>query len=213
MNRTAILIPFKADRRKSRLSRVLDPGQRRWLTELMLADVLGVFRRAGLLPRCYVVSSDVKVLTLARSLGARTIAEPRDEGVNAAVGMGVRTLGRNRDFMVVPSDLPLLAPDEVKTAFALKKGFDCVISPSRSFDGTNLLVFSGTAAPALSYDSDSFWHHVGGAARKGLSLAVYCGEGVLSDVDTQEDLRRLSRTRRRVPSAEFAKEALKKRAS
>ena len=179
----------------------------------MLADVLGAFRSVGLLPRCYVVSSDLKVLTLARRLGAQTIPEPRDEGVNVAVEMGVKTLGRERTFMVVPSDLPLLAPNEVKTAFILKRGFDCVISPSSSFDGTNLLVFSGRAAPALSYDSDSFWNHVDGAARKGLSLVVYCGEGVLSDVDTSEDLRALSRTRRRVPSAEFAKEALKKRAS
>lgn len=213
MNRTAVLIPFKANRRKSRLSPVLDTNQRRGLTELMLADVLGVFSKAGLLSRCYVVSSDVKVLALARGLGAMTIAEPRDEGVNAAVGMGVRMLGRGRDFMVVPSDLPLLAPDEVRTALTLKRSFDCVISPSRSFDGTNLLIFSGGDAPALRYDSDSFWNHVSGAARKGLSLAVYCGEGVLSDVDTPEDLRALSRMRERIPSVEFAKEALKKRVS
>ncbi len=176
----------------------------------MLADVLEVFQRAGLLPRCYVVSSDLQVLAVVRRLGARTIAEPRDEGVNAAVRVGMRTLGRDRDFMIAPSDLPLLVPDEVKTALALKRGFDCVISPSRSFDGTNLLVFSGKAAPALSYDSDSFWSHVGGAARKGLSLAVCCGEGVLFDVDTPEDLHTLARTRRRTSSAEFAREALKK---
>lgn len=213
MNRTAVLIPFKADRRKSRLSRVLDPNQRRRLAELMLFDVLRIFRKAGLLPRCHVVTSDKKVLALARRLGARTIVESRDEGVNAAIGMGVRTLGKDRDFMVVPSDLPLLAPDELKTALTLKRSFACVISPSRSFDGTNLLIFSGKAAPALSYDSDSFWNHLSGAARKGLSLAVYCGEGVLSDVDTPEDLRALSRTRKRIPSVEFAKEALKKRAS
>ena len=204
-------MPFKANQRKSRLSRVLDPNQRSRLAELMLADVLGVFRMADLLPRCYVVTSDEKVLVLARKLGARTIAEQRDEGVNAAVGLGVRTLGGDHDFMVVPSDLPLLAPDEVRTALALKRGFDCVISPSRSFNGTNLLIFSGGAAPALSYDSDSFWNHVSEAARKGLSLDVYCGEGVLSDVDTLGDLRTLSRVRKRIPSVQFAREALKKR--
>ena len=213
MNRTAVLIPFKANRRKSRLSEVLDPRQRHQLAELMLADVLGAFRRADLLSRCYVVSSDMKVLAFARRLGARTISEPNDEGVSAAVGMGVRTLGRDRDFMVVPSDLPLLAPAEVKTALALKHGFDCVISPSRSFDGTNLLIFSGRAAPSLSYDSDSFRNHVGGAARKGLSLAVYCSKGILFDVDTPEDLRALSHSGKRIPSAGFAKEVLKKRAS
>ena len=209
MNRTAVLIPFKANRRKSRLSEVLDAGQRSRLTELMLADVLRVFGKAGLLSRCYVISSDIRALTLARGLGALAISEPRDEGVNAAVRAGVRTLGRSRDFMVVPSDLPLLAPYEVRAALTLKRGFDCVISPSRSFDGTNMLVFSGRNSPALSYDSNSFWNHVNGTARKGLSLAVYCGEGVLFDVDTSEDLGLLSRARKRIPSAEFAEEARK----
>jgi 2-phospho-L-lactate guanylyltransferase len=210
LNRTAVLIPFKADRRKSRLARVLDTNQRSTLTELMLTDVLGVFRKAGLLPRCYVISSDEKALAIARGLGALTIAEPRDEGVNAAIGTAVRTLGRGRDFMVVPSDLPLLAPDEAKAALTLKRDFDCVISPSRSFDGTNLLIFSEGAAPALSYDSDSFWNHISVAARMGLSLAVYCGQGFLSDVDTPEDLRALSRARKRIPSVEFAEEALRR---
>ena len=213
MNRPAILIPFKADRQKSRLSRVLDPSQRRRLAELLLADVLRALCKAELLPRCYVISSDGKALTLARRLGAHAIAEPRDEGVNVAVGMGLTMLGRDCDFVVVPSDLPLLAPGEVKTALTLKHSFDCVISPSRSFDGTNLLIFSGKAAPVLSYDSDSFWNHISGAARKGLSTAVYCGEGVLFDIDTPEDLRALSLTKKRIPSAEFAREALKKRAS
>jgi 2-phospho-L-lactate guanylyltransferase len=213
LNRTAVLIPFKADRKKSRLSRVLGPNQRSRLAELMLLDVLEAFRKAGLLPKCYVVTSDKNVLTLARRLGAQTIVESRDRGVNAAVGRSVKTLGRDLDFMVVPSDLPLLAPDEIKNTLALERSFDCVISPSRSFDGTNLLIFSGRVAPALSYDSNSFWNHVSGAARKGLSLAVYCGEGVLSDVDTPEDLRALSRTRRRILSVEFAREALKRRVS
>lgn len=213
MNRMIVLIPVKADQGKSRLSRILGPKQRRRLAEIMLGDVLRAFSKAGLLPRCYVVSSNVNILLLARRLGARLIIEPRDEGVNAAVEMGVETLGRDHDFMIVPTDLPLLTPYEVRKALTLKGSFDCVISPSRSFDGTNLLIFSGKAMPALSYDSDSFWNHVGGAARKDLSLAVYCGDGVLSDVDTPEDLRALSHTKRKIPSVEFAKGALKKRAS
>lgn len=213
MNRTVVLIPFKARRKKSRLFRVLGPGQRRRLAGLMLLDELGVFRKTGLLPRCYVITSDRKVLAIVRRLGARTVVEPWDRGVNAAVSMGVRALGRDHDFMVVPSDLPLLAPCEIKNALTLKRSFDCVLSPSRSFDGTNLLIFSGKVAPALSYDSDSFWNHVSGAAKKGLSLAIYCGEGVMSDVDTPQDLRALSRAKRRIPSVTFAKEVLARRAS
>jgi 2-phospho-L-lactate guanylyltransferase len=213
LSKIAVLIPFKADRRKTRLSRVLNPDQRRHLAELMLFDVLGAFSRAGLLSRCYVVSSDESVLALVRRSGARSIAETRDEGVNAAVRAGIRALGSDRGFMVVPADLPLLKPGEIMDVLKLKTGFGCVISPSGSFDGTNLLLFSGKAAPALSYDSDSFWNHVRGVARRGLSLAVYCGKGVQSDLDTPEDLLAFSRVRKRIPSVDFAREVIDRRES
>ncbi len=214
MSATAVLIPFKADRRKTRLSQVLRPDQRRHLAELMLLDTLGAFREAGLLRRCYVISSDGKARALALKAGAQTIQESRDGGVNAAIWTGMKALGgKSRDFMVIPSDLPTLSAGEVRHALALKRVFGCVLSPSRSFDGTNLLVFSAKASLALSYDSNSFWNHIRGAAVKGLSLAVYCGAGVMSDVDTPKDLRVLSLIKKGTPSVQFAKEALNKRPS
>ena len=213
MRETAILIPFKANHRKSRLSKVLNLYQRRRLAELMLMDVLHAFHKARLLPNCHVVSSDGQVLALVRRLGGQTIAETKDNGVNSAVNAGVRELGEGQDFMVVPADLPLLSKDEIVNALALKTSLGCVISPSHSFDGTNMLIFPGETPPALSYDSDSFWNHIRWAAESRLSLAVYCGKGVLSDIDTPEDLRLLSRVGRRIPSVEFAQGAVKKRES
>jgi len=210
---TVVLIPFKADRRKSRLSRVLDVEGRRQLAGLMLLDVLRAFRGASLLSSCYVVTSDVDAMALARGAGARFVAERRDEGVNAAVRTGVKALGRDHDYMVMPSDLPLLVPAEINCALAWRRRFDCVISPSISFDGTNLLLFSGNSAPVLSYDSNSFWNHIHSAAQKRLSLVVYCGKGVLYDVDTPEDLLTLSKSKKRTPSILFAREALAKRQS
>ena len=180
---------------------------------MMLLDVLAAFKKAGLLNMSYVVTSDAAALGRAKGAGALIVEEPRDEGVNAAVLAGMNARGRDADFMVVPSDLPSLTADEIETALRLKRTFDCVLSPSRSFDGTNLLLFSPESMPALSYDSDSFWNHVRGAATKGITLAVCCGEGIMSDVDTPEDLRALSVSRRKTPSREFAREALKTRPS
>jgi len=179
----------------------------------MLLDVLEAFHRARLLPNCHVISSDGQVLALVRRRGGQTIAEPKDKGVNSAVDVGLMELGRDRDFMVVPADLPLLSQGEIANALALKTSLGCVISPSRSFDGTNMFIFSGETPPEFSYDSDSFWNHIRGAAESRLSLAVYCGTGVLSDIDTPEDLRLLSRVGRRIPSVEFAREAIEKRES
>lgn len=208
-----ILIPFKADRRKSRLSAILGMEERRRLSELMLLDVLRAFRKAGLLQRCYVITSDEEALSLVQREGAQTITEEEDQGVNAAVRAGMKTLEHSRDVMVVPSDVPEFTADEINDVLDLKSTFGCVVSPSRSFDGTNLLFFSADAIPALSYDSDSFWNHLTDAAKSSISLAVYCGAGIMSDVDTPEDLRALSVIKRRTSSAEFLKEALKRRQS
>lgn len=208
MSATAVLIPFKAGLRKSRLASVLGPAQRERLSLLMLLDVLGAFRGAGAVGSCHVVSSDMEALALARREGAMTIEESRDAGVNAAVMAGTAALGEGREYFVVPSDLPSLAPREIVAAFELRKRFGCVISPSRAFDGTNLLGFAGGRRPPLSYDSDSFWNHVGGAAASGLSLAVLCAPGFLGDVDSPDDLRALSRSRRTSRAAAFAREAV-----
>ncbi len=204
----AILVPFKADRRKSRLSSLLEAAQRRRLAELMLCDVLSAFRDAGVLQSCYVVSSDRAAIALATASGARTVSEARDAGVNSAVRAGMRALRSAKRFMVVPADLPLLSSADVSRALELSRDFDCVLSPSRAFDGTNLFAFPAERPPALSYDSNSFWNHVGSVSEEGFSLAVYCGRGVASDLDTPADLVRLSRSKGSPVSMEFAKEAL-----
>ena len=213
MTERAILVPFKANCRKSRLSGVLTQEERKRLSELMLLDVLEALRKAGALPISYVVSSDRGALALSRKAGARTISERRDRGVNAAVIEGVTALPAVDDFVVVPSDLPLLSSAELRKALLLERSFGCVLAPSRSFNGTNLFAFPRRLVPILSYDSNSFWNHVRGAAKEGVSLAVCCGTGIISDIDSAKDLALLAGSRSRASSAEFAKEALARRPS
>jgi len=207
------LIPFKAKQRKSRLSKVLTSAERSKISELMLLDVIQALRGAALLPICYVVTSDRSALALSRKACARTIQEQGDSGVSRAVAVGMSALSAVEDFVVIPSDLPMLSSAEVRYAIGLKKSFECVLAPSRSFDGTNLLAFSRLKAPPLSYDSDSFWNHIRGIARKGMSLAVCCGEGIASDVDTPTDLMLLAGSGSKRASAEFAREVLARRPS
>jgi len=208
-----VLIPFKGKARKSRLSGLLGPPDRCRFAETMLLDVLDACRSAGLIGHSYVVSSDHTVLGAAVKTGANAIAEPSERGVNFAVDWATRKLKEHDEFMVLPSDLPWLRPSELRAALSWKSQFDLLLSPSRHFDGTNLLIFSRQSAIPLSYDSDSFWNHVAGAARKNLSLAVYCGMGVMSDVDSAEDFIGLSRARINTRSASFARKVLATRDS
>ena len=209
MRELAILIPFKAREPKSRLAGVLPAQQRTEFARAMLLDVLAALAGAGVARDCYVISSDEQALLLADRSGAHGLREPSDLGVNGAVEWGIRRLRGRSVFMVLPSDIPLLGAAEVEAALSLKsQGVDAVVSPSKSYDGTNLLLFAKTSPIDLSYDRDSFWNHVASAAERRLSLAVYAGEGVLFDVDSEEDLLALSRTRLSRRSVAFVRKAL-----
>jgi 2-phospho-L-lactate/phosphoenolpyruvate guanylyltransferase len=179
------------------------------LSESMLLDVVDAFQRAGMLAKCNVVTSDERAANLAERAGANVIAEPSDRGVNAAVAWGIKNIGMGVDVMVVPSDLPRLRPGEIRNATLLKsKRLDVVLSPSRAFDGTNLLLMSTPVPFELSYDKNSFWNHVARTAAHGLRLAVYTGIGFLFDVDSPDDLAEISRLRTNRKSIALARRLL-----
>ena len=64
-----------------------------------------------------------------------------------------------------------------------------VLSPSREFNGTNLLLLGRGSRLKLSYDRNSFSSHLAAAARSGFSVAVYCSWTVTLDIDSVEDVR------------------------
>jgi len=204
-----ILIPFKAAGVKSRLSGLLNEAQRQKFAELLLLDVLCACSVAGLLGKCSVISSNRRVLSLAEKSGATGLSEPSDRGVNSAVELGVKKEKGADEFMVLPSDLPLLGASELSQVLTLRSsGINVVLSPSHTFNGTNLLIFSRFEKIKLSYDSDSFWNHLRDAARRKLRVAVFTGRGALFDVDTPADFALLASLSTNRRSAAFARRSL-----
>ncbi len=126
--------------------------------------------------------------------------------MNSAVTRGAKAIHLHGPVLVIPSDLPLLGADDIREVTGLRvAGMDVVISPSRGFDGTNALAFSPSSGLQLSYDNDSFWNHLASAAREGLRTAVTCRPGLMFDVDSPEDFRRLARSGQAKPAVEFAR--------
>ena len=209
MSPPSVVIPVKSGEKKSRLSGLLGRAQRERFAGLLLADVLGALQRAGFLRSSYVVSSDASMLRLAAGLGSRTVKEPGDMGVNSAVARGVEAVRGNPTVLVFPAVLPLLRSSVLKhIAWMRRGGVEAVIAPSLAFDGTNALLFEKRAAPALSYDRDSFWSHLEGFGGEGLPVAVCTEPGVMFDVDSPEDLRLLAGSGSKRRSAEYARRAL-----
>lgn len=210
MKTPALLVPFKGGRYKSRLSPILGPEARRQLAYLMLEEVLRSVRRAGLRRHCYVISSDPGAGARAGRAGVSFLRETMDSGVNGAVRLGTKRLRARSAFMVVPSDLALLSPSDVKHALSFWLRGSLVIAPSSSFNGTNLLLFPRRMASSLSYDDNSFWNHLAAAARLGLRTVVLTRKGLVFDVDTPSDAAELIRLRINTRAARFLRKSLAK---
>jgi 2-phospho-L-lactate guanylyltransferase len=203
----AVIVPVKSAG-KSRLSPILSAEERRALSESLFKGIMGTLSKSNLLAACHVVSSDPGVLGLASSLGVRTVREERDLGVNEAVRSGMMDAKESSEFLVLPSDLPLLGTADVNEVLRLREaGIRAVVSPSAAFDGTNALLFPRRPRFPLSFDNSSFWNHLAGASRLGLPVGICARKGIMFDVDTPEDLRRLARSGVKSESASLALEA------
>jgi len=210
MKTPVILIPFKRARFKSRLSPVLDAQPRKKFAFLLLDVVLRTIRDAGLGEMCYVVSSDPQAKVHAKDAGASCLIEGQDSGVNGAIRFGVQSMKGCEAFMVIPSDLALLAASDIHHALKLWRKDTLVIAPSSSFNGTNLLIFPRRMTSQLSYDDDSFWNHLAAGARLGLRTVVLTQKGLVFDVDTPIDARELMRLRSNTAAAKFLRKSLAK---
>ena len=187
---------------------MLSPTERTKLSYTMMEDVLHSGVEANLISSCFVVSSDGIALALAEKVGAMTVKETKTAGVNSAVRLGIERSKAGR-FMILPADIPIISPPDIHAALSLDSdNADVVISPSRGFDGTNLLLFSKEKPVELSYDRNSFWNHLGMSAGRSVSVAVYNEPRVALDVDSEDDLITLAELEINIPSVNFAKRVL-----
>ena len=205
----ALIVPVKSSG-KSRLSPVLTADERKALSRALFNGVMKAIRGAGMISSCLVVSSDREALAAASSSGAAPVAELRDRGVNAAVKRGMDEAGWASQFLVIPSDLPLLKSSDLTDLVRLRAaGVEVLVAPSTAFDGTNALLFPRAPLLPLSYDTDSFWNHLSGASKLGLTTGVFARRGVMFDVDSPGDLRALAASGSRSEAAALARGALR----
>jgi 2-phospho-L-lactate guanylyltransferase len=209
MRDLAVIVPVKSAG-KSRLSTVLSEAERGAFARTLFRGLMKTLARAGLVGSCLVVSSDRGVLSMASEFGARPVQEPGDHGVNAAVQRGMGEADWAKEFLILPSDLPTLSGSDLAEILRLRRaGLRILISPSVAFDGTNALLFPKELPLALSYDSNSFWNHLANASRLGVPIGVCAREGIMFDVDSPDDLRRLAGSGSRSEASVLARGALR----
>lgn len=200
----AILVPVKRlENAKRRLAPALRPDERHRLALSLLHDALAA---AAGWPLRLLVTADAEAAALASRAGWHVVEDPGG-GLNAALGAGTRravTLGADA-LLVLPFDVPLATPEDLKILFAT----EAQVVVARSDDGgTTALLRRPPAGMVTAFGPDSAARHLAAARAAGLRAATVHSPGLALDIDNLDDLRQLANSPGAAASAQVARELL-----
>jgi 2-phospho-L-lactate guanylyltransferase len=181
MQEIQVVIPFKLNGAKSRLSPLLSRDERKKLALAMLNDVIAAVSDIGL----------VSVLSKSQLPDYDTISPQMiiecDLELNSALNCLIsdwQKKGWPADLLIVMADLPLLTKRDLDGI--MSTAGDLVISPGRG-GGTNILLIRSSIF-RVSYHGLSFLKHIDLAEKLGLSAGVYYSYNSGCDIDEPSDL-------------------------
>lgn len=185
--RTSIVVPFRLNGAKSRLSPLLHPGERRLLAAAMLRDVLRAVRNFG--DVTILTKPGFDLLDADGSAGSFCDAEVQvsDLDLNDALNEFISRKALNgwqEDLLIVMADLALISEDGISGMLCLPG--DVVLCPGRG-GGTNMILIRSpefrTCYTGLSYPK-----HIDFARQAGLKASIYESFRAGCDIDEPEDL-------------------------
>jgi 2-phospho-L-lactate guanylyltransferase len=185
------LVPVKPFlRSKSRLAGVLSPRARAGLSRQFLGHALDVLAQVPGLAQTLVISRDPAARALALERGAQTVVEPASAGLNLALWAGTGTalaVGASA-VLILPTDLPFLAVDDIVQLIGREPAPDVGLAPDRHGTGTNALFVRPPRLFRYAFGPGSFERHLALAREAGADVRVCRLPGVALDVDGPEDL-------------------------
>lgn len=173
-----IVIPFKKENAKSRLSGILTPDERCALAMEMLCDVIDA--TGG-----FHVDVLTSSLLNSASIDSHTLLS--DQGLNEALNDYLSLVAEHGcdPVMIVMADLPLIKSRHVKEIAGSEA--DVVIAPGKG-GGTNILCIKDPSRFRVDYYGTSFLDHLQIARDNGLSVEVYDSFAAATDIDEPEDI-------------------------
>ncbi len=186
------IVPVKPLLRgKSRLAGVLSQEERADLNRRMLVHTVETLREIPEIEQVLVVSRDQAALALARDHGARTVQENGAPHLNVALARAT-FLAMNyvtRGVIIVPADLPLITPEDVRALLERAKYPPVVVvAPDRHRKGTNALLVCPVGLIEYEFGPGSFERHCELARQAGARLEICELPSLALDVDYPEDL-------------------------
>lgn len=186
------IVPVKPLRRgKSRLAKILTEDERTDLNKRLLAHTLETLSEIPEIEHVLVISRDQGALSLAREHGARTVQENGAPHLNVALTRAtvIAKEYATRGVLIVPADLPLVTPDDVRVMLDKVKDPPVVIvAPDRHKEGTNALLVCPAGLIEYDFGPGSFERHCERARSAGARLEIVELDSLALDMDVPEDL-------------------------
>jgi 2-phospho-L-lactate guanylyltransferase len=149
----------------------------------LLADTVAAAVASPVVGTVVVVTDDPAAADVVRALGALTVADEPDRGLNPALEHGARR-APGTAVAALSSDLPALRPEELAAALEAAAGAARGFVPDAQGTGTTLLTAVDTDLLPQFGPGSAEAHLTGGA----VALAGPW-PGLVRDVDTEADLR------------------------
>ena len=155
----------------------------RELVLALLADTVAAAVACPVVGTVVVVTDDPAAAAVVRELGARTVADEPDGGLNPALEHGARQ-APGTAVAALSSDLAALRPDELTAALEAAAGSARAFVADAHGTGTTLLTAVDTELLPKFGPRSAEAHLVGGA-----TALSGTWPGLVRDVDTESDLR------------------------
>jgi 2-phospho-L-lactate guanylyltransferase len=190
------IVPVKPMRLgKSRLANVLSEEDRADLNRRLLVHTVDTLKAIPDIEQVLVVSRDSAALALAREHGARTVQEDSVPQLNTSLTRAtfVAKTYNTHGVLVLPADLPLIAPQDIQTMLDCAHDPPVVVAaPDRRREGTNALLIAPPGLIEYDFGPGSFERHCQRALQAGARLEICNLPSLAFDVDWPEDLALLS---------------------
>jgi 2-phospho-L-lactate guanylyltransferase len=173
-----VLIPYKRQNAKSRLSPALSLREREHFVELMLRDVVGSLREAGAVNIDILTTPDNGV---PNDLGTNILFSEHD--LNEAINQYLETV--SEPVLILMADLPLASPRHITEITSIDR--DLVIVPGKG-GGTNVLFIRNPHRFYVKYYDSSFLNHCMIAEEMNQSVHIYDSFLLSTDIDEPQDL-------------------------
>ncbi len=178
---------------KTRLGSAMPEDEREALAEAMYRDVLAAALGSQQAEMVAVVSSDRRLLEIARGAGAMAIDEGYARGLNVAVAMATGILAEHgaTTLCTLLSDIPMITAADIDAVFGameIEPGPGVVLVPSRDFSGTNVIARSPAGIIGTRFGRQSLAKHLDDCRARAVPCQVLRLARPALDLDLVNDL-------------------------